>query len=158
MFPPNLSGDQTSESDLENDTLISSDIVVANGGDKNGVWFRYVVVSIAVFISHNRPDDDGDEVVKKEGSPYQHQEICHVIDVVNDNIRDGDDVATEEGSPPEKKSESKCHVINDGDVIERIVKDRDLKALRRLGGVDWAVSLQRSHFEVYKRCGCSNSF
>ncbi|KAG2719526.1 hypothetical protein I3760_03G270400 [Carya illinoinensis] len=56
----------------------------------------------------------------------------HVIDVRSDK---GEEEIHEEGILPDDR------MVQDQDVVRNIVKERDLNSLRKLGGVDWAVTL-----------------
>lgn len=98
---------------------------VGGGGEKNSVWFRYVVLSIVVFTSTSPEEDVND-----------HQPLDHAN-------------SSDQTTTTEDQVEVVVHVgETDWERVVRIVDERNLMALRRLGGVDRVVLLQRSHFEV----------
>ncbi|KAM6572129.1 hypothetical protein CsatA_016209 [Cannabis sativa] len=130
MFPQ-TSGDNEADG---TDTLTAAGLVVdaaaatttttAMFGEKNSVWFRYVVLSISVFISHGDaavvaseqlPDDDDDQI--QICSDIQKDDH-HVIDMI-----------------------MKPDWYWDWESLVQIVKEQNLVGLKRRGGLDWVLSL-----------------
>lgn len=98
---------------------------VVSGGEKNGLWFRYVVISISVFTSRT----------------------------TSTSLEEDHDHSDDDDEPTTTTTTTDEHVIeinrsSGWERVVRIVDEKDLMALRRHGGVDSVVLLQRSHFEV----------
>ena len=178
MSPQDFNGDAAAVGDtLATDVVITATATAdtataAAPGEKNGRWFRYVVISISVFISHNVGDNDQDDEAPAPPPPEESLEQIndqsdHVIEMSPRVSAAGEEVrarvvdgAPAPPPPPEQLNGRSDHVIDmsprvgaaGGEArarVSRIVKERDHNALRRLGGVDRVVSLQRSYFEVH---------
>ncbi|GMN27723.1 hypothetical protein TIFTF001_001783 [Ficus carica] len=102
-------------------TTTTTTTAAVSGGEKNSLWFRYVVISISVFTSRTTSTSLEEDHDRGDDDDEPTTTDEHVIEI-----------------NPSSRWER----------VVRIVDEKDLMALRRHGGVDLVVSLQRSHFEV----------
>ncbi|PON88482.1 P-type ATPase, subfamily IIA, SERCA-type [Trema orientale] len=148
--PDNAAGQTCEEAGGTGETL-SGGVVIASttdssAGEKNSLWFRYVILSISVFISHDHQDEEEDDD-DHEATPAEASAAAAAAAAA---------VASEQVVLDDSSSEQGHHVIDmpscggasDWDRLVRIVKEKDLSELQKRGGGEWALSLlQRSHFE-----------
>ncbi|PON80714.1 P-type ATPase, subfamily IIA, SERCA-type [Parasponia andersonii] len=145
-------GGQTCEEAGGTGETLSGGVVIAgttdsSAGEKNSLWFRYVILSISVFISYDHQDEDEDD---DHDHDHDHD---HEATPAGAAAAAAEEVASEQVLD-ESSSDQGHHVIDmhivasDWDSFVRIVKERDLSELQGRGGGEWALSLlQRSHFE-----------
>ena len=114
MFPPNHNG--STSNDVEGGETLPGSVVIVSSGEKNSLWFRYVILSIVAFTSQGHHEDHHDQAASEQ---LDESSCDHVVDL-----------------------------NSDWEKLVQIVKNKDLIGFQVDGGVDWALSLQRPHFEV----------